>query len=71
MENEFENLKSEVQKIIDLIAGKQFQEAILVHADASDLLDDLIDQTDDDENLVELGKYQILLNHLHQKIHNP
>ena len=34
----------------------------------SDTIDDLIDTTDDDEMLVELGKYQVMLNHLHIKL---
>ena len=70
MANELDQLKTEVQQIIDCIAAKQFRQAIAKHADASDLLDNLIDHTEDDEQLVELSKYQILLNHLHEKIHN-
>lgn len=70
MEKNIDDLKTEVQQIIDLIAAKKFQQAIEKHADASDLLDDLIDHADDDDTVVELSRYQILLNHLHQKIHN-
>jgi len=71
MAEAFDELKTEVQQIIDLIAAKQFQQAVEKHADASDLLDDLIDHAEDDDTLVELSHYQVLLNHLHQKIHNP
>lgn len=71
MENKIEVLKQEIQQIIDLMAAKQIQRAIEKHADASDFLDELIDHADDDETVIELSKYQVLLNHLHQKIHNP
>jgi hypothetical protein len=71
MENKIEVLKQEIQQIIDLMAAKQIQLAIEKHADASDFLDELIDHADDDETVIELSKYQVLLNHLHQKIHNP
>lgn len=70
MADEFDQLKQEVQQVIDLAAAKQYQQALEKLADASDLLDDLIDHADDDDNLVELSKYQVLLNHLQQKIHN-
>jgi uncharacterized protein HemY len=70
MENKIDNLKQEIQQVIDLMASKQFQEAIEKHASASDFLDELIDHADDDDTLVELSRYQVLLNHLHQKIHN-
>jgi CRISPR/Cas system CSM-associated protein Csm2 small subunit len=71
MENKIEVLKQEIQQVIDLMAAKQIQRAIEKHADASDFLDELIDHADDDETVIELSKYQVLLNHLHQKIHNP
>ena len=70
MEDQFEQLKAETQQIIDLIAAKQYQEAIEKHSDASEFLDELIDHAGDDADLVELSKYQVLLNHLQQKIHN-
>ncbi len=69
MDTKIDDLKKKVQQIIDFIAAKQFQLAIEKHADASDLLDELIDHTDDDDTLIELSQYQVLLNHLHQKIH--
>ena len=70
MTDKFDQLKNEVQQVIDLVAAKQYRKAIEKLADTSNLLDDLIDHADDDENLVELSKYQVLLNHLQQKIHN-
>ena len=70
MNNQLEQLKQEVQQIIDLVAAKQYHQAIEKLSDSSNLLDDLIDHADDDGDLIELSKYQVLLNHLQQKIHN-
>jgi len=70
MSDQTAELKELVQQIIDAVAAKQLQLAVEKHADASDLIDDLIDHAEDDDLLVELSKYQILLNHLHQKIYN-
>lgn len=69
MEDKFSGLKLDIQEIIDLIAGKKYQNAIVRLTEASDLLDDLLDTSADDEDLIEISKYQVLLNHLQQKIH--
>ncbi|MEO8252981.1 MAG: hypothetical protein ABI554_01245 [Flavobacterium sp.] len=69
MENDkYTLLKAEVQEIIDLIAAKNAKEANTKLVDVSEKLDDLLDTTDEDEELVEISKYQVLLNQLHQKI---
>jgi hypothetical protein len=36
----------------------------------SEKLDDLLDHSEEDEDLMEISKYQVLLNHLFKKI-NP
>ena len=66
--NKFSTLKIEVQEIIDLIATKQNKEANNKLLVVSDLLDELFDFSDDDEDLMEISHYQVLLNQLHQKI---
>lgn len=66
--NKFSTLKIEVQEIIDLIANKQNKEANNKLLVVSDLLDELLDFSDDDEDLMEISHYQVLLNQLHQKI---
>ena len=66
--NKFSTLKNEVQEIIDLIASKQNKEANNKLLEVSDLLDELLDFSDDDEDLMEISHYQVLLNQLHQKI---
>jgi len=64
----FEELKNGVQEIIDLIASKNLKEANNKLVEVSDELDELLDYADDDEDLVEISKFQVLLNQLHQKI---
>lgn len=70
MTEPFDQLKQEVQQVIDLIAAKHYQQAIEKLSHAGDLLDELIDHADDEDNLIELSRYQVLLNHLQQKIYN-
>ncbi len=64
----FSSLKKDVQEIIDLMGNKDFQDATLKLNEASEFLDELIDFSEADEDLIEISKYQVLLNKLHQKI---
>ena len=66
--NKFEDLKQQVQQIIDAIAAKEYHQANSMLADAGDQLDELLDYSDDDEDLIEISKFQVLLNQLQQKI---
>lgn len=68
MEKQFEELKNKVQMVIDLIGSGQHKEANNALVDASELLDELIDFVDDDEQIIEVSHYQVLLNQLQQKI---
>ena len=69
MENhDFNLLQQEVQKIIDLIAAKNGKEANKKLVEISQQLDDFLDFSDDDADLIEISRYQVLLNQLHQKI---
>jgi uncharacterized protein YdcH (DUF465 family) len=67
MENK-DSLILEIQKIIDFLALHQKDQANQKLVEVSNLLDDIIDATENDEDLVEFHKYQILLNHLNVKI---
>jgi hypothetical protein len=67
MENK-DSLILEIQKIIDFLALQQKDQANQKLLEVSNLLDDIMDATENDEDLVELHKYQILLNHLNVKI---
>ena len=68
--NQFEDLKIGVQEIIDLIAAKDNKSANNKLLEISDKLDDLLDHSEEDEDLIEISKYQVLLNQLFKKI-NP
>ncbi|BDB53434.1 hypothetical protein [Flavobacterium ammonificans] len=67
-QNDFNLLQQEVQKIIDLIAAKNGKEANNKLVEISQQLDDFLDFSDDDADLIEISRYQVLLNQLHQKI---
>ena len=67
-EDNYALLKANVQEIIDLIVEKKAIEASGKLAEVSEQLDEILDHSDDDDDLVELSKYQVLLNQLHQKI---
>ncbi|MDP3682186.1 MAG: hypothetical protein Q8R22_15275 [Flavobacterium sp.] len=66
--NKFAELKKGVQEIIDLIASRNGREANNKLVDVSEDLDELLDFAEEDEDLIEISKYQVLLNQLQQKI---
>ena len=69
-QNPFDQLKIQVQEIIDLMTQKQNREANNKLTEVSEALDELLDYSEDDADLIEISKYQVLLNQLFQKI-NP
>jgi len=66
--NKFTDLKKGVQVIIDLIASKNSKEATNKLVEVSEGLDELLDFAEEDVDLIEISKYQVLLNQLQQKI---
>lgn len=68
--NKFESLKSNVQEIIDAIATKNYNFAKSKLLEVGDALDELLDLSDDEEDLMEISRYQVLLNQLHRKINS-
>ncbi|WP_202703103.1 hypothetical protein [Flavobacterium sp. UGB4466] len=66
--SKYEDLKASVQEIIDLIAAKNNREANNKLLEVSDTLDDMLDHAEEDEDLREISRYQVLLNQLHVKI---
>jgi CRISPR/Cas system CSM-associated protein Csm2 small subunit len=66
--NKFSELKIGVQEIIDFIASKNAREANNKLVEVSEELDEMLDHADEDEDLREISKYQVLLNQLHQRI---
>lgn len=65
-----EDLKNSVQEIIDLLAANNAVEAGNKLIAVSEKLDELLDFAEEDEDLIELSKYQVLINQLFMKI-NP
>ena len=68
MHKDFDVLKQEVQLLIDYIGAGSVIEANNKLADAHELLDELIDFVTEDEELIQVSYYQVLLNQLHQKL---
>ena len=68
MNNLFAPIKKDIQLIIDAMAIKNFTDASCKLIEVSNSIDHLIDVTTDEEILVELTKYQLLLNHLQLKM---
>jgi len=68
MNSKFETLKASVQEIIDLIAAKNEREANNKLLEVSETLDEMIDFAEEDEEVREITRYQVLLNQLHVKI---
>jgi hypothetical protein len=66
--NKFSELKNSVQELIDLIASKNAKDANNKLVEVSEELDELLDFAEEDEELIEISKYQVLLNQLQQKI---
>ncbi|MBF4516630.1 hypothetical protein IRZ71_09755 [Flavobacterium sp. ANB] len=64
----FEDLKASVQEIIDLIAAKNDREANNKLLEVNETLDEMLDHAEEDEDLREISRYQVLLNQLHVKI---
>ncbi len=69
MEDEkFGTLKNDVQEIIDLMKIKEYKTDNNKLADASEALDELLDFLEEDNDLIQISKYQVLLNQLQMKI---
>lgn len=68
--SQFEELRNGVQEIIEFIAAKDNRSANNKLLEVSEKLDDFLDHAEEDEDLVEISKYQVLINQLFQKI-NP
>ena len=69
MENsKFSEIKKSVQEIIDLIAKKNGKAANNKLVEVSAELDELLDFSEEDEDLMEISRYQVLLNQLYQRI---
>lgn len=68
MKADFVQIRKDIQLIIDDMATKNFSEAATLLVQVSNELEELIDLTSNEETLVEISKYQLLLNHLQIKM---
>ncbi|MBS7786916.1 hypothetical protein KIH23_06375 [Flavobacterium sp. CYK-55] len=64
----FKAVHQQVQEVIDLIGHKNNTLAQIKINNTRELLDALIDFTTDDADLIEISKYQILINQLEKSI---
>lgn len=62
------NLHSAIQEVIDAIANKEFRTASLKLEKVNNTIEAYLDTTSGDEVLVELSKYQVLAQHLQNKL---
>lgn len=63
-------MKINVQEIIDSIAAKKYTFAKSKLSETCEVLDEILDLSDDEEDLMEISRYQVLLNQLHRKINS-
>ncbi|UOK41473.1 MULTISPECIES: hypothetical protein [Flavobacterium] len=62
-------IRATIQQAIDfLVVDKDTNAATLKLVDADEIITDLIDHAETDEDIIEISRYQVLLNQLHQKI---
>lgn len=71
MDTQFAELKIYIQQVIDLAGQKKYSDANEKLGLAGDLLDEILDHSSDDADLIEISRYQVLLNQLQQKINTP
>jgi hypothetical protein len=69
-ENQFDTIKDRVQEIIDLIALKENQKASIKIVEMNQLLEEAIDFSTNDEDLIEISRFQLLLTQLSSRINN-
>jgi hypothetical protein len=66
--NKFGDIKSRVQEIIDFVAINNFETAKIKIKEVSDSLDELLDVSPDEDDVMEISRYKILLNQLLRKM---
>jgi hypothetical protein len=66
--NKFGDIKSRVQEIIDFVALNNYETARLKIKEVSDTLDEILDVSPDEDDVMEISRYKILLNQLLRKM---
>jgi len=64
----YADLKKSIQALIDCIVVKNIIGAQIQFQLSSELLDELLDRSVSDEDLIKISHYQVLLNQLHRKL---
>jgi hypothetical protein len=70
MKDKFSVIKKEIQLIIDGLALNHIAQASILLIKVSEDLENMLDVAVDEAELVEISKYQVLLNYIHLKIKN-
>jgi len=68
MKDKFSDIKKEIQLIIDNIALNNISQASILLTKVGEDLDYMLDISKDEAELIEISKYQVLLNHLQIKM---
>lgn len=68
MQINFTIIRITIQRAIDLIVEKDLGHAKVKLIEADEIITELIDHAESDEDIIEISRYQVLLNQLHQKI---
>lgn len=66
--NKFGDIKSRVQEIIDFVALNNYETAKIKIKEVSDSLDEILDISSEDDDVMEIIRYKILLNQLLRKM---
>jgi hypothetical protein len=68
MKDKFSVIKKEIQLIIDSLALNNIAQASILLIKVSEDLENMLDIAIDEAELVEISKYEVLLNYIHLKI---
>ncbi|EAZ96423.1 hypothetical protein FBBAL38_03350 [Flavobacteria bacterium BAL38] len=68
MKDKFSDIKKEIQLIIDNMALNNISQASILLIKVGEDLDYMLDISSDEAELIEISKYQVLLNHLQIKM---
>ncbi|MQP53642.1 MULTISPECIES: hypothetical protein [unclassified Flavobacterium] len=68
MKDKFSDIKKEIQLIIDNMALNNISQASILLIKVGEDLDNMLDISMDEAELIEISKYQVLLNHLRIKM---
>ena len=68
MQANYTPIRKTIQKAIDLIVANKNEKAKVKLVAADEIITELIDHAKSDEDIIEISRYQVLLNQLHQKL---